>query len=314
MWYFRGQEMSIFVLPVLLGAGFVLWSRHRRHDQIRFVRETLANGQKPSETRRVIVSLSTLPDRIENLEPTLRCLMEQTRVPDEIVLAVPEFSLRQQKPYLVPESLTQHSRLRILRCGKDWGPATKFIPVVQEELAAGRGNTLIMVVDDDRVYPPDALETYLHYHQQLPEAALCFRGAPMPIDLKWRRPQLVRADRIREPRKVAVVTGCGSYLIQPRFFHAQLWDYSAAPPGAFYMDDIWISGCLDRRKIDKYVVPASAMMRTVSKQRRTMTLHDVPNGRRQSNNETIAFFHDTWTVFSPRLFHFRSLNSVDSKL
>jgi hypothetical protein len=173
--------------------------------------------------------------------------------------------------------------------------------VVQEELAAGRGDTLIMVVDDDRTYPGDALETYLHYHRQLPEAALCFRGTFMPPDFNWRGTKTLLANRIRQPEKVAVVTGCGSYLIQPRFFDAQLWDYSAAPPGAFYMDDIWISGWLDRGKIDKYVVPASAMMRTVPQQRRTMTLHDVPRGRRQNNNEAIAFFGDTWKLFSPRL-------------
>ncbi|HCP90843.1 MAG TPA: hypothetical protein DIT76_02150 [Spartobacteria bacterium] len=187
-----------------------------------------------------------------------------------------------------------------MRSDKDWGPATKFIPVVQEELAAGRGDTLIMMVDDDRIYPRDALETYLHYHRRFPDAALCFRGALMPSDLIWLRAKTIRADRIREPKKVAVITGCGSYFIQPRFFDAQLWDYSAAPAGAFYMDDIWISGWLDRRKIDKYVVPASGMMRTVRRQVGTMTLHDVPSGRRHNNNETIAYFRDTWKVFSPR--------------
>jgi len=248
----------------------------------------------------VVASLSTLPDRIGNLEPTITSLLEQTRPPDEIVIAVPDFSARQQKPYVVPEYLSQFSRVRILRCGKDWGPATKFIPVVQEELAAGRGDTLVFVVDDDRTYPRDALETYIHYSNELPDAALCFRGAPMPGDLKWRRPRLMRADRLRQPQKVAVITGCGSYLIQPRFFDEQLWDYSTAPGGAFYMDDIWISGCLDRRQIAKYVVPASAMMCTVRGQAGTMTLFDVPDGRRYNNNETIAFFSDTWNVFSPR--------------
>ena len=156
------------------------------------------------------------------------------------------------------------------------------------------------MVDDDRVYPSDALETYLYYHRRLPDAALCFRGAPMPSDLKWRKPKITRGDRLREPQKVAVITGCGSYFIQPRFFDARLWDYSAAPPGAFYMDDIWISGCLDRRGIEKYIVPASGMMRTVRQQAGTMTLHDVPNGRRQNNNEAIEFFSDSWNVFSPR--------------
>jgi hypothetical protein len=272
----------------------------KNRQQARFIRETLASNHDPVVGKRVIASFSTLPDRIANLEPTIQCLVEQTRPPDKIVITIPEFSLRQRTRYIVPEYLAQYPSVRVLRCEKDWGPATKFIPVLQEELKAGRNDTLIMVVDDDRVYPRDALETYLYYHRQLPDAALAFRGAPMPLGLKWKKPKLCLAARIREPKRVAVMMGCGSYLIQPRFFDAQLWDYSGAPPAAFYMDDIWISGCLDRRKIDKYVVPASAMMRTVRRQRGTMTLGEVPNGRRQSNNEVIRFFADTWNVFLPR--------------
>ncbi len=290
----------LFPIPVLAALFVLLRSLQERRRQTRFIREKLADGQKPTDGRRVIASLSTLPDRIGNLEPTIRCLLEQTRPPDEIVITIPDISSRQQKPYVVPKYLAQFPRIRILRCGKDWGPATKFIPVIQEELAASRDDTLVLVVDDDRTYPLTALETYLRYSTELPNATLCFRGAPMPSDLKWRRPKLVRADRIQEPKKVAVITGCGSYLIQPRFFDVQLWDYSTAPPGAFYMDDIWISGCLDRRGVEKYVVPASAMMQTVRRQSGTMTLHDVPNGRRHNNNETIVFFSDTWNVFSPR--------------
>jgi hypothetical protein len=247
----------------------------------------------------VIAAMSTLPDRIVNLEPTIRCLLEQTRPPDEIVVAVPEFSRRQRKRYVIPKYLEELPRVRILRCETDWGPATKFIPVVREELAAGRPDTLTMILDDDRVYPNDALETYLFYHRQLPDAALSFRGAPIPRDMKW-GPRMTRGDRLREPRKVAVITGCGSYFIQPRFFDQQLWDYSKAPAAAFYMDDIWISGCLDRRGVEKYIVPTSEMMRTVFRQRWTMSLHDVPNGRKRNNNELMAFFSDSWKIFSPR--------------
>jgi len=32
----------------------------------------------------------------------------------------------------------------------------------------------MLVDDDDRVYPRDALETYLYYSELLPGAALCF--------------------------------------------------------------------------------------------------------------------------------------------
>jgi Glycosyl transferase family 2 len=269
--------------------------KHRR--QVRFIRETLASNRK-SDRHRVIASLSTVPDRINNLRPTIRSLLKQTRPPDEIVLAIPEFSIREQRPYAVPEYVSRLPRLRVLHCRRDWGPATKFIPIVREELAAGRGNTLIMVMDDDRIYPRDALETYLHYNEQLPDAALCFRGAAMPQNLDWRNAKMIRASELREPQPAAVITGCGSYLIQPRFFDESLWDYSRAPRGAFYMDDIWISGCLTRRNVKRYVVPASAMMRSVFRQRRTLSLHDVPEGRQYNNNETIAFFGDSWDVFA----------------
>src|SRR5436309_357169 len=102
------------------------------------------------------------------------------------------------------------------------------LQAVQEELAAGRRNTLVMVVDDDRVYPRDALETYLYYSELLPGAALCFRGAAIPRSLDWRDAKMIYASELREPRRAAVITGCGSYLIQPRFFDESLWDYFRA--------------------------------------------------------------------------------------
>ena len=288
---------AALVILGVLGLKRLLPGSRKHRRQVRFIRETLASSKKSGD-RRVIVSLSTVPERIGNLGPTIRSLLRQTRPPDEIVLAIPEFSIREQRPYAVPKHVSRWPRMRVLHCQKDWGPATKFIPIVREELAAGRGNTLIMVVDDDRIYPRDALETYLHYNKQLPDAALCFRGAAMPRDLDWRHAKMIRASELRQPQPAAVITGCGSYLIQPRFFDESLWDYSQAPKGAFYMDDIWISGCLARRNVKRYVVPASAMMRSVFRQRRTLSLHDVPDGRQYNNNETIAFFGDAWDVFA----------------
>jgi hypothetical protein len=287
----------VLVFLGVLGLKRLLPGIRKRRRQVRFIRETLA-ANRTFDNRRVIASLTTVPDRINNLSPTIQCLLKQTRPPDEIVLAIPEFSVREQRPYEVPKYISRLPRVRILHCRRDWGPATKFIPIVREELAAGRGETLIMVVDDDRVYPRDGLETYLHYNKQLPEAALCFRGAAMPRNLDWRDARMIKASELRQPQPAAIITGCGSYLIQPRFFDESLWDYSQAPKGAFYMDDIWISGCLTRHGVKRYVVPATAMMRSVRRQRRTLSLHDVPDGRQYNNNETIAFFATAWDVFA----------------
>jgi hypothetical protein len=139
----------------LIGAGLVvliglcltrlLPSVRKERQQVRFIRETLA-ADRTFDNRRVIASLSTVPGRINNLRPTIRSLLKQTHPPDEIVLAIPEFSIREQRPYVVPEYLLRLPRVRILHCRKDWGPATKFIPAVQEELAAGRASTLIIFI------------------------------------------------------------------------------------------------------------------------------------------------------------------------
>ncbi|MFN2476133.1 MAG: hypothetical protein ABR526_07330 [Chthoniobacterales bacterium] len=264
--------------------------------QLVFIRETLA-AAPPREQPRIVVSLTTLPDRIAQLRPTLHCLLAQTRPADEIIIAIPELSVRQRRPYVIPQFLHDLPSVRVLRADRDWGPATKSIPTVQHELAAGRRDTAIVVVDDDRIYPRDAIATYLHYEAELPDAALCFRGAAMPRSFDWRDAKMIHGNRLREPKRVAVITGCGSYLIKPRFFDDTFWDYTAAPRAAFYMDDIWISARLDGGAIRKYVVPSSDRLRSVAAQQRTMTLHDVPRGRQSNNNEVIAFFRDCWDVF-----------------
>ena len=42
-----------------------------------------------------------------------------------------------------------------------------------------------------------------------------------------------------------------------RFFALELFNW---PEGAFYMDDMWISRCLERQGVEKYFIPASNRM------------------------------------------------------
>src|SRR5438105_11316773 len=99
----------VTVVAISAAIGLLAYSLLWRRRQAQFIRQLLANSRRAPD-RRVIASLSTLPDRIHNLEPTLRCLLEQTHPPDEIVLAVPEFSIRLQKEYVVPGYLEKIPR------------------------------------------------------------------------------------------------------------------------------------------------------------------------------------------------------------
>src|SRR5215470_17868650 len=94
----------VLVLVGALGLKRLVPVFRTRRNQVRFIRRTLAADRRP-DNRRVIASLTTVPERINNLNPTIRSLLKQTRPPDEIVLAIPEFSIREKRPYVVPKYL-----------------------------------------------------------------------------------------------------------------------------------------------------------------------------------------------------------------
>src|SRR5207245_11256191 len=93
--------------------------------QARFIRQTLATGRRAANNR-VIASLTTLPDRIFNLEPTTHCLLNQTPPPDELVLSIPEFSVRQQRPYSLPKYLGQIPTPQLGPSKTCWWSATRL--------------------------------------------------------------------------------------------------------------------------------------------------------------------------------------------
>jgi hypothetical protein len=92
------------------GTGEIVYSLLFGRQQARFIRRQLSNSSS-ARIGRVIVSVSTLPDRIDNLEPTLRCLLEQTRTPDEIESPNQSRSLRALQVILFSRSSS------IPRCG-----------------------------------------------------------------------------------------------------------------------------------------------------------------------------------------------------
>ena len=115
----------------------------------------------------IVVTLTTTPSRIGLLAPTLKSLLDQTRMPARIVLNLPRFSTREQVPYVVPAELETLDSLQIRRCD-DLGPATKLIPSVLNEPP----DTPLVVVDDDRIYPPWLIARYETAAAAQPDRAL----------------------------------------------------------------------------------------------------------------------------------------------
>ena len=204
----------------------------------------------------VIVTLTTLPSRIERIETTLKSLLRQSVSPASIRLNVPAMSRREGVAYRVPDRLKGLRSVSVVACD-DYGPATKLIPA----LLGAPPDTRLLVVDDDRIYHTRFIEQMVAWSDRQPDAAIASSGWNVPVDLidrpttlvatlRGQPPAPIKCTRVRGALDVDVMQGLGGYLVRPRYFDARaLADYSGAPEAAFYVDDVWISAQCRARKI-----------------------------------------------------------------
>jgi hypothetical protein len=113
------------------------------------------NLEKASD-KKVVISLTTTPDKIKHLKPILNSLLDQTVKVDQIALNIPE-GLK----YDIPKEY--NDILNIFYCGQDYGCATKFIPTILRE---DNGNTIIIILDDKYIYGKDYIETMIEHYDK----------------------------------------------------------------------------------------------------------------------------------------------------
>ena len=208
----------------------------------------------------VIVCLSTLPSRLPMIDDALKSLMRQTRAPAEIRIYLPAFSKRENRPYAVPTHLRRLKSVTLVENVEDHGPATKF----RCAIGTAAPDQKLLIVDDDRIFPPDMLALLDAAATADPSAAFCVGGWIVPADLTDRPttmmmninrvpPAQIRPSRMRQPTPIDIVMGAHGFIIRPRHVDlVRLFDDSAGPPSAFFADDIWISGYCHA---PKYAVP-----------------------------------------------------------
>jgi hypothetical protein len=234
----------------LLDIPYDFWLRHC--DLAALDRTTAANPNRAD----VIMTLTTLPSRIQRIDATLKSLLRQTVSPAAIHVNVPRTSRREQAPYRIPAWLECLHTVRVVRC-EDFGPSTKLIPALLEADPEQR----LLVVDDDRIYHPHFVEQMIAVADAHPDAAVAGSGWDAPSDLTdrpttllatllGRPPAPIKCTRVRGVREVDVMQGFSGYLVKPKFFdRIALTDYTGAPEAAFFVDDVWISAQCRARKL-----------------------------------------------------------------
>ena len=203
----------------------------------------------------IVISLTTLSERINRITPTLYSLLDQSVLPKKIIVWIPKYSIREKKEVLL-EDLPDIPMVEYRMIDRDLGPITKLIPSLIEY--GQNPNQRIICLDDDIIYSRHLIESYEAESRKNPGAALAIIGYDVPTTFndKNRFKTKVYATDIQKRREVDVVTGYGSFMIKPTFF-AQHFLTEQRPKEAYFTDDLCVSGHLAQQGVKKYIFPVS---------------------------------------------------------
>lgn len=223
-----------------------------------------------AQSERVVVSLSTIPSRCGELEPTLRSIAAQTRKPDAVYVSVSKVSTRENKPYPVKDlAKTVKSILpgigKVAVLDEDYGPLTKLMGALMAETDPA---TLIITVDDDQSYGHQLVETLVRGAREHPGGVVCLCGHvvgkfPHVWGFRCSRKEGVWPLKhlyLRPGSRVDVISGwCG--VLYPRGVfgtdvpHPAMEALRKESLRILHRhDDLYISAWLDLLKVNKYVV------------------------------------------------------------
>lgn len=124
---------------------------------------------KVNYDKKVIVSLTTTPQRIKRIKPMIKSILSQTVRIDQIALNIPKEY--KGKRYEVPAEL--ENMVNVYTCGRDYGDGTKCIPTLLRE---NDSETLLILLQDNYIYSEDFIETIIEEYKKYPECCLYGKG------------------------------------------------------------------------------------------------------------------------------------------
>jgi hypothetical protein len=123
----------------------------------------------------IYVSISTIPQRIKNLNESVKSLLNQTKKPDKIFINIP-FKYERFNDVVKDDQIPKfdNNLIEITRC-EDCGPATKLLGSLNKL----KKNSLVILADDDHIYENFMIEKFFHFYSKAPNNAYSFYVHPL---------------------------------------------------------------------------------------------------------------------------------------
>lgn len=116
----------------------------------------------------VILSFTTSPERLPYIREVIEHLYHKQSVKvDRIELNLPHVFMRNNTEYDLSQVPYAGESFMVINRSDDLGPITKFVPTLEKY--RDRPDTIIIVVDDDIIYPPNLIEELLKAAAEHPD-------------------------------------------------------------------------------------------------------------------------------------------------
>ena len=199
---------------------------------------------------RIHISLTTIPERINLIKPTIDSLLKQDYHNYKICLWLPNKTLRDGTSFSELPDFVKHEKIEI-NFVEDLGSITKIYYELE------RHDGYVANADDDVIYPTKWLSTLWKYAKQYPDCAIAFRGRRFRDsgDLKYNNTRVLASHILKTVNEVHIVTGTWGALYHKGLFTDKFFTYKDYIKVYQKVDDIWITAMLNIAHTKILVVP-----------------------------------------------------------
>ena len=123
----------------------------------------------------IYISLTSIPQRIKNLNKSVESLLKQTKKPDKIFINLPK-RYKRFKEIINDDQIPKFNdnSVEVTRC-EDYGPGTKLLGSLDKL----KKDSLIVLADDDHIYENYMIEKFYYFYSKAPENAYSFYVHPL---------------------------------------------------------------------------------------------------------------------------------------
>lgn len=205
-----------------------------------FDKKSGLNNDNNEKQPKIIVSLTSIPSRLDKLYLCLETIMRQTMKPDKIILYL---GLNTKEMKLPKKLDDMQKRGLIIKYVEDikLKPHTKYFYSMQDY-----PNDIIITVDDDILYDKNVIKQLYNSYLKYPEVVSCMRAHKITFDKdnkidkynNWKYEYNGRDALI--PNHFLLATGVGAVLYPPHCMPQETFNVENINKLSLNADDIWL--------------------------------------------------------------------------